>query len=310
MSYFLNKLLMHGRMTFTLPRYRLATGIYGTIPAQWNSIGLDLADPAYIHLGDQLFYEPMVRALLASGKDVCFAPIPAMRGYFGGLGYPLSEPEEARACDVVITPVWALPQHPAETRYRNRLYVHAADSRIDAPIAQYLAQTLTSLLGLPIPTDDFEPHYWPNPSSPIMLDDDCSYVLFNNYVDSSRLRIGQAEQQALLDELAKLKAQHNVCVLHVGSNRDKAGDLRDYGSLVDRDLRGQTTIETLFHLALHPSVRAVVSFDNFIMHLGLLARKACHIRLRRHQPVMRRYLECFVNPPFPSEEARALLHYL
>ncbi|MBI3144824.1 MAG: hypothetical protein HYZ18_06055, partial [Pseudogulbenkiania sp.] len=235
MSYFLNKLLMHCRMSFTLPRYRLATGIYGTIPAEWNSIGLDLADPAYIHLGDQLFYEPMARFLVASGKRVCLAPIPAMRGYFGGLGYPLCEPSVAQACDVVITPVWALPEQPREKRYRNRLYVHAADSSIDAPIAQYLAQTMARLLGFPVPTDDFEPHYWPDPVSPITLDDDRPHVLFNNYVDSSRLRIGQAEQQALLDELARLKTERDVCVLHLGSSQDKANDNRDYRGLVDMD---------------------------------------------------------------------------
>ncbi len=310
MSYLFNKLLMHCRMRFTLPQYRLATGIYGTLPPRWNSIGLDLANPDYIHLGDQLFYEPMARTLLASGKRVYLAPIPAMRSYFAGLGYPLCESSAAQSCDVVVTPIWALPEQRPEERYRNRLYVHAADCRIDTPIAQHLAQTLAHLLGLSIPSDGFEPHYWPDPTSPITLDDDRPHVLFNNYVDSSRLRIGQAEQQALLDELARLKSERDICVLHLGSSRDKASDPRDYHGLVDRDLRGQTTIEMLFQLARHPAVRAVVAFDNFIMHLGLLARKPCHIRLRRHQAAMRCYLQRFVNPPFPSEEVRTLLRYL
>ena len=72
----------------------------------------------------------------------------------------------------------------------------------------------------------------------------------------------------MLRRAALLKREMRGVVLHLGTAADLAADRRDYSTLVDRDLRGRTSVRDLFDLMAVPGIGAVLCFDTAILHIA------------------------------------------
>ena len=111
------------------------------------------------------------------------------------------------------------------------------------------------------------------------------YIVFNNYIDSGFFRKYFINEKKLFLECIVLK-EKGFKILHVGSPRDKLLDSKSY-NFVDLDLRGELNILDLIGLISAECVKGVVTFDNFIMHIGLIYRKDVKVlfrgRFTRHQ---------------------------
>lgn len=310
MNYLLRKLQLIALIQLQLRRFKCAPGLYDPTGSKQGirSVGLDLCGPSYAHLGDQLFFQPLVRYLEGCGLQVGVAPTKPMREYFAAQGHQLIEPAQLADYDLVITPVWALLDQPLERRFSRCLYVDATDTAIDIPLCGHLVREIGARLGLPPSGMDDIPAAWADAPSLLALEPDVSYALFNNYVDSGRFRINRHSHALLREKIAELKGQ-GVRIIHAGSAADKDGDSADYPE-VDLDLRGKTSIADAFRLAAHPQVAHVVAFDTFIMHLGLINKKLCYVHVRRSSPKRAAYLRACVIPPFDAPAVRSAICFL
>lgn len=309
MNYLLCKLQLILLIQLQLRQFKRAPGLYDPNPGRpVRTVGFDLCGPSYAHLGDQLFYQPLIRYLESCGLQVGVAPTKPMREYFAAQGHRLIEPEQLADCDLVIAPVWALLDQPEERRFTHCLYVDATDPAIDIPLCGYLVREVGARLGLPPSLMDDTPAAWADAPSTLALEPGVSYALFNNYVDSGRFRINRRSHTLLRGMLAELKAQ-GVRIIHAGSADDKRKDTADYTE-VDLDLRGKTSIADAFRLAAHPQVEHVVAFDTFIMHLGLINKKLCYVHVRRSSAKRAAYLRRCVIPPFDAPAVRSAIQFL
>jgi len=73
-----------------------------------RTIGFYLDKPLFIHLGDQLFFEPVVR-LLMKDLDVYIRLAPEMTEYFVKSGAKVINDEKIFACDILVTRDELLP---------------------------------------------------------------------------------------------------------------------------------------------------------------------------------------------------------
>ena len=102
-------------------------------------------------------------------------------------------------------------------------------------------------------------------------------ILLSNYIDSGFFRKWFVEEEKLFRECKKFK-KLGYEIWHIGSEMDKKGDRRDY-NFVDKDLRGCLSLTELINEIKNNSV-TIVSFDNFIMHLGNIYNRNCKILFR------------------------------
>lgn len=311
MNYLIEKIITSLKIKTTLKKIMHNPGIYCQSRIECvKSIGIDLSNPRYMHFGDQLFYEPLIRALHDSYLDVRLTPTTSMKSYFSACGYNVSRLEDTLNSDILISPIWDISN--IKTKYhRNRIFIHLSDYKINDHPCRYLINSLSEILNLEFKPSTYKPHYWQsNLSSTALANHEKGYIILNNYVESSRLRVWKSDFHALLDHAMAIKKSTGKLIIHVGSEKDKKFDHHDYSKIVDIDLRGRTSIEGLFDLINNPLIHDVVSFDNFITHIALMAGKPCHIRMRRHSPKVKKYHQNYIYPCFPDSDAKNLIHYI
>ena len=142
LTYISKKLMNLSRMR-RLSRYEQVPGIY--IAHQYQpgqSVCVYTKNPLYMHPGDHLFIEPLMRLLTHNGINVSIAPTNTMKPYFAANGYTVVE--DASAADFIISrpemiPEIKLLQKPSlyiNTGYDNclqqRMVEHGAQCRGDA----------------------------------------------------------------------------------------------------------------------------------------------------------------------------------
>lgn len=108
---------------------------------------------------------------------------------------------------------------------------------------------------------------------------DCrsSKILMSNYIDSGFFRKLFVDEDKIPQKVLGLK-DNDMQVLHVGTQKDKIEDSKVY-PFVDLDLRGQLSVADLITFVRdHRPV--IVTYDNFIMHLGILFECEVHVLFR------------------------------
>ena len=299
MNYLIDKIITSIKIKTTLKRIKYKPGIYCQPPIKSaKTIGIDLSNSRYIHFGDQLFYEPLIRALHVSGLNIRLTPTIAMNSYFTSCGFSISNIEETLNSDILISPIWDI-SNKKTINHKNRILVHLSDYLIDDHPCRYLISSLSEILDIELKIASYKPYYWESDlSRNIIKYHEQGFIILNNYVESSRLRVWKNDHHALLDHAAAIKKSTGKLIIHVGSEKDKKSDNYDYSGVTDIDLRGLTSIEEIFSLIKNPLIHDVVSFDNFITHIALMAGKQCHIRMRRHSPKVKKYHQNYIYPSF------------
>lgn len=108
---------------------------------------------------------------------------------------------------------------------------------------------------------------------------DCkpSKVVMSNYIDSGFFRKLFVDEEKISQKVLDLK-NDQLKVFHVGTQKDKIEDSKIY-PFVDLDLRGQLSVADLITFVRdHRPV--IVTYDNFIMHLGILFECEVHVLFR------------------------------
>jgi len=226
------------------------------------------------HLGDRLFFLPLMAALQAEGCELLLASNDKLtQPLLDGLlqpPLPMTMARENFSGLVVIQLPSLLDRYK---KYASLLAVDFTDPRCDEGIAQQLVKSTSQELGMPLRQDLPLMLKAPAFSSVLPQEDGGSYFVFSNYIDSGGFRKLFVSESVLPRKARELRALGHR-IVHVGSARDKAGDARHY-DFVDIDLRGQMRIEDMPGLLNDPRVQGIVSYDNVFMHLaGLFGKQA------------------------------------
>ncbi|HVN26437.1 MAG TPA: hypothetical protein VMT99_02175 [Candidatus Paceibacterota bacterium] len=321
--YYIHKVVAHGLSELVALRrtvYR-EPGMRAVAPSDFSFSGtfvLAFWDPILVHLGDQLFHEPLARALKRVGA-VKIVVDPRLEPYFKGLGYDtIRLAELGQGGHVFISKNDML--HAITSRFPQAAAIgidYAAIEGGDRVVVAMIGLVSRALQGLglqPLPAlsgPDFEP------AVPASLTRGCEsapwaasiahdgrYLAFNNYVASGIVEAKQREH--LLVELVQKMKDEGYRIIHTGSAGDKRNDPRAY-PFVDIDLRGRFSPTDLFSLFAHPAVRGVVSFDAYVVHVASLLKKDLYV-VAKSAATKDAFGRRFV-PMFPGGE-RLLKEYL
>jgi hypothetical protein len=262
-----------------LSAHRLQSGFY-LVGAPGNSSGVvvfDLSEPKFVHLGDQLFFEPAMQRLKDLGVSFAVIPTKPMSSYFASKGFVVAQTGEL-GTDEIRLRITPLALYDASVSGVRTLVVDLTDTGIRLPLGAALTKAITEALVLP--TDQAEMRSSnvgiALSSSKIALPP--KSVVFSNYVDSGRFRIRRSYFKQLEAKAVELRsAGHSI--VHVGSNADKLTDSMQY-RFVDLDLRGRTSAVDIIDIFLRPEVVTAVTFDNFVMHAALMASKPVLVKFR------------------------------
>lgn len=267
-------------------------------------------DPKRFHLGDHFFIEPLVRLMRDNNLDTAIIPLPQMEFYFALENISIPASFEPSDYDLIITRIEFYDLFKDSTG--GLLILDTTDNKIDQPICNYFLTHVATLLKLNHSATSPKP-FAPAVSHPIEGFDPLEhYLVFNNYLLSSRFLVTQSHRKLLCETAQKIAREHNLLVIHTGTAHEKENDPEVY-DFVDLDLRGKLSVEALFALTASANVRMNISFDAFGMHLFLLYNKPSVILFRgRFLKRNRDYVLNCLNPPFrlSQKEQNHLITYI
>jgi hypothetical protein len=235
------------------------------------------ANPKYMHLGDHLFFLPLLKLFSDSGYQITVMPTKAMLPICLKLGLTTlqSTPDFANY-DLIIGRVEMLDQ-----LYSYKALLVNVSKNLTMPICDQLITTFTSLFHL---ASDYHPWDWNlfnnyNVLDKFGLNTKGKLILFNLYCDSSSFLITERKRATVLEQVQQYAQNKDYQLVFVGSKEDKDKDKKQYNfSFID--LRGETSVTEIFELAASPKVLYYIGFDAFIMHVFSLFHKKSFVVFR------------------------------
>ena len=217
-----------------------------------SKIILDL-DHETTHFGDRLFLLDLIYSLKQSHVEVYLRDDDVKsQSLYQAFGVSLPFLKDKQALHIALKPM--LLRLLSKALYNN--YVFVDNSRYVGPLSKEIAKDYSKKLGIQF--CEYSPAR--------VSTDNRKYVLFSNYIDSGWFRKFFCDEGLLFDQCLKLK-KDGFKIIHVGTALDKSSDPRDY-AFADEDWRGTTSIADIIELFRENKVYAVVTYDNFFLHLA------------------------------------------
>jgi hypothetical protein len=276
-----------------------------------KSILLYLDDEQMMHLGDHLFFEPLAKHLKLSGFELFIHPTKIMEFYFNDLGYEIDFENKLSKYDLIIT---CSRLYRKIKELKNQiLLIDTTSTKIKSPICDDMVHKVSRFLGLEKSLENCIPTFLNssvNNKKFSFLKKNEKYIIFNNYIDSGKIRHGSTYQKLLINFIKNLKLNTGFKVIHTGSSQDKVDDYTKY-DFVDYDIRGISSIKDIFGICAQKNVIYNVSFDAFQMHLFFILNKKSFILFRgRIFKKNEDFVKKFVNPPFIKPRSDLLIEYI
>ena len=234
-----------------------------------------------MHLGDQLFFKPLVMKLVNEGYTVSVKSSRSMIIFFE---YNQKFPEDYSNTLIISSSRLLLHLQNIFGIKISYFLFDTNSINIDSPVANYICEKFSNYFSLSkklsvVSNTDFLIETFDNNEN--LLPANYTYILFNNYYDSGLFRVFPSDKKRLINHL---KLEHKKYkVVHLGSNKDFSKDNKKYNNIVDIDLRGKTTIKQLYALFLNNKIHCVYTFDTFTLHLANIFN--CPVKL-----VLKRFL--------------------
>lgn len=257
----------------------------------------------YMHLGDHLFFEPVMKKLVKLGYDVYVFPSKNMEFYFRKLNYKLITQEiNINSFDLVIT---RSEFYKFISKLENVLLYDYINLNLKEKICKDIIDKIfkyLNIIELINENDTIPSKIKIEEKKDFKLNEKEKYVLFNNYLDSGKgLNIFENYNKKFEEKILILKKQ-GYKIIHLGTEKERIKDKNRY-RYIDIDLRGKTTVEDLFYLASLKNIKINIGFDAFIMHLFFINNKKNYIILRNKLISFREKItKNYLNPPFKKRK--------
>ena len=265
----------------------------------------DFSDPT-THLGDRLFFIPLIDSLIAAGFSVCINANDMITDVLAesilGLSLKKTDAPSSKALTVYPAPSYL----NFKRLYPKSCLVDFTDLAVLTKICEQLILSFNKYFQLTLQNKIFSWTINSSSTSNFLINDrSTEYYLFSNYIDSGRFRKFFIDESKLFKQAVKLKRQ-GYKIIHVGSKQDKLKDTNHY-PFVDVDLRGETSIGDLIHMVKAENVIGAITYDNFLMHLFGIYGKVAYILFRgRFTLKSRQHHMLYVNNTFFKVEGRLI----
>ncbi len=222
------------------------------------------------HLGDRLFYFPVMKMLIERDYQIYIVSGDYTTFDLFNSIYKHNIPFHSSNC--TKEKIWVIPSASLLANllnfYQRKIIVVRYDIKSELSVVQQIFNSLGQ--------DIHQVNYWLPRDEKIKLEKP-GIVIFSNYIDSGFFRKWFVCEEKLEKKCIELK-KIGYKIWHVGTQMDKSNDKKKY-KFVDRDLRGILSIEQVTNIIRNKNV-TVVSYDNFIMHLGHLFNRKVFILFR------------------------------
>lgn len=251
-------------------RYPLLS-YFGDIRLTSKIIYFDLTHET-THLGDRLFFLPLMHHLLENGYQIIVSEGDNITCTLFGLIYSirLRTATSSSNFENIFIPK---PSFFANRRkYKKCFVIDFADISSNHKITEQSILSVRKTINSASPAGGFKFDIGVIKGID-QLDSSKKYYIFSNYINSGSFRKFFIDESKLIKKAIELKSG-GYSIIHVGSKYDKEQDQNNY-PFVDIDLRGIVSIETLITLCHLPNVYGAITYDNFLMHLmGIFGKKA------------------------------------
>lgn len=244
--------------------------------ANVGSILFELNDPEFMHLGDHLFFIPLVKALTKNGYRVEVHVSPLMYDVFKKLDLPVtSQPSSYSSYDLVISRFELVSQLS-----KHKSLLVNVSKNLTMPICSQLLDTFSKYFKREF-SEAIDTTLFKNPLilEKFNIPEGTKLVLLSLYCDSSSYLITSKKREQLLNIVSSYAQDPHYDVVLVGTEKDRKNHKLS-PAFRFHDLRGRTSIIDLFELVNHPRTMLYVGFDSFVMHLFSLAGKNSIVKFR------------------------------
>jgi hypothetical protein len=258
-----------------------------------NRIVFYFADPELVHLGDQLFHQPLINHW-RSDFDIRVAVSGPFSDYFAGQGLPVIGPDDYASVSGAIVITKNDLAFAVNRRFPNGNYFVGVNYHLVAdpgPICLALARAVYDALeplhlGLPALPSEQSAIYAPyvpralaegassDWAEPIVREPGCRWLAYNDYVSSNHL--SASRRMGVIQDMARQLKREGCKIVYVGSDRERA-HRPGAPDFVDLDLRGRFGPIELYRLFALNNVAGVVCFDTFVMHVASALRKDLYV---------------------------------
>jgi hypothetical protein len=261
-------------------KYKIDVGLYlkNKNNKKINKILLYFDDIDYMHIGDHLFFEPLIHKL-DKYYHIEIKPIKQMSDYFK-FNKIHTNSGDIENFDLIITKVEFLQFFK---NFKGQiLFIDTTNNKIKNHLCLSITNRVLKFLNIPNKDKNNKPNSYikENKKLDLLLDDNHNYILFNNYIKSGKFRITPRQKNKLDIFATKMKNNTRYKIIHIGTKNDKRRDKNEY-NFVDIDLRGETNLSDIFYLFSKPNVLCNISFDNFQMMVAFISKKQSYIVARK-----------------------------
>jgi ADP-heptose:LPS heptosyltransferase len=230
-----------------------------------------------MHLGDHLFFLPVIKLLHDNNLQVYIKPTKIMVDFFYNLGFNIViEEVNFKQYDIIISRIELISQLKI---YRSLLIDVAKN--LNQPICSNLLDSFRKYF---IVNDYKDFNYQIKFANENFLDKynlskNKKIILFNLYCDSARYLITKNKLDLLVSKIKQYSNDSNYQLLFVGSKQDKLKDKNNY-DFNFIDLRGKTSVIDIFEIVAYPNTIFYIGFDAFVMHVFNLNKKKSFVVFR------------------------------
>lgn len=233
-------------------------------------------DKEYMHLGDHLFFIPLIKSFQDSGYKVEVVPTKIMQPLFERLGFTIGNRRfNYESYDLIISRIEMITQL---SKFKSIL-VHVS-KKLSMPICDQMLYDFNRFFNLQLdPVVDYSLLYDEKISAKFNLTKSKRLVFFNLYCDAASYLVTKVKKKLIIDKLQEFANNDDYELVFVGSQADKLKD-DDVYPFRFIDLRGETSVIEMFNLANLDNVYCYVGFDAFVMHVFSLLHKPSYVVFR------------------------------
>ncbi len=264
-------------------------------PASPKKVGFYLDNPLFIHLGDQLFFEPAIR-LISKDFDTYVRPTLDMTEYFIKSGIKIMTDEKIFDCDVIVTRVELLPDVLSKTK-ADIISVNTLSANMQHRVSEAIAYNLAQFFEIEIPEKfDFAP--WHASASERWVDAD--KVLLAPYVDSGWFRIWSLDVDQLSIHAKKCAEQSGFSLCLVGGKSDIESRIPAGIGTHFEDWRGRFSPCQFAQILTSGQIARVFTFDTFVFHAAVASGVPVTVKIRRSLPKRTQFIREHFLPSYFS----------
>ncbi len=271
-----------------------------------KNIVFDLSSEKYTHIGDSLFYEPIIKQICNNGFNVEVKVQNHLKNYFQAAGHRILTNRDLNYYDLIIAPFWLFNNYNSNLK-KKTIFLDPSNYAIDEPVTNYFLKKICLYLNIHISVKSLRPTLMETSTQIFKFDKNKKYIIFNDSIDSGFLGVSQRMKKKLIKKL-KSYLKKDVVVLRIGSLSDK----KQFPSRLEidhYDLRGITSVTDMFQLIGNPNVIGTISFDTAIAHISIMYKKKTVIMLRRFSTRHKLHIKKTIMPSYNSSE-REKIEYI